>query len=109
MSEDSLFRELCSPHTLKIGWHLAQLDSRDDFVSDPVGYEDFASHLTERLSYLIQEIRSKRYRPRHLIDIDVPKTGLSVRPGNVLPIEEATILHSIVYLIAPRVDRKLGK
>jgi hypothetical protein len=107
--ESGLFRELCKPEILKIGWHLAQHDSRDDFISDPVGYEDFSGNLTKRLSFLVEEIRNKRYRPRYLIDIDLPKSGLNVRPGNVLPIEESTILHSIIYLLAPRIDPKLEK
>ena len=38
----------------------------------------------------------------------MPKSGLSVRPGNVLPMAEAMILHAIVFLIAPRLDKKLS-
>src|SRR5438067_264660 len=107
MATDHLFRQLCSPELLRAGWHLAQADSRDDFVTDPVGHADFAANLTARLTYLIQEIQSHRYRPRHLLEIDVPKSGLSVRPGNVLPIEESTLLHSIICLLAPKLDRRL--
>lgn len=91
------------------GWHLTQADSRDDFVLDPVGHADFASNLDERLYHLIEQIKTDRYRPRHLLNIDLPKTGLSVRPGNVLPIEESIILHSIEYLLAPILDKKLSK
>lgn len=107
MATDDLFRKLCTPGVLKIGWHLAQADSRDDFVLDPVGYADFASNLTERLEHLRQEVASHRYRPRHLLDIDIPKSGLSVRPGNVLPIDEAVLLHAIVYLLAQKLDGAL--
>jgi len=108
MPTDVLFRELCKPEVLKIGWHLAQLDSRDDFVEDPLRNADFASQLDLRLEYLVEQLRSNRYRPRHLLEIDVPKSALTVRPGNVLPIEEATILHAAVYLIAPKLDSLLS-
>ena len=91
------------------GWHLTQADSRDDFVLDPAGHADFASNLDERLYHLIEQIKTDRYRPRHLLNIDLPKTGLSVRPGNVLPIEESIILHSIAYLLAPILDKQLSK
>ena len=107
MANDKLFKELCRPEIIRIGWHLAQGDSRDDFVRDPVGHADYASNLSDRLYYLIEQVQSHRYRPRHLIEVDVPKSGLSVRPGNVLPIEEASILHSIIYLLAPKLDKKL--
>lgn len=105
---DPTLRKLCTSATLKIGWHLAQLDSRDDFLADPVDYSDFASTLTERVEYLIEELRNQRYRPRNLLDVDVPKSGLSIRPGNVLPIEESIVLHAIMYLVAPRLDRWLA-
>lgn len=31
-----------------------------------------------------------------------------MRPGNVLPIEESALLHSIAYVLAPRLDQKLS-
>lgn len=93
---------------MTIGWHLAQQDSRDDFVRDPVGHADFASDLTDRLRYLIEQVEEHRYRPKHLLEIDIPKSGLAVRPGNVLPIEEAALLHAVVYVLAPKLDTLLS-
>jgi len=93
---------------MKIGWYLAQADSRDDFVTDPIGHADFAAHLTDRLKHIIEQVQNHRYRSRHLLNIDIPKSGLSVRPGNVLPIEEASLLHAIVYLLAQELDKKLA-
>jgi len=107
MAEDKLFKELLKPEILKIGWYLAQGDSRDDFVRDPVGHKDYAVNLSARLEFAIEQIQSQVYRPRYLIEVDVPKSALSVRPGNVLPIEEAAILHAAIYLLAPKLDRKL--
>ena len=37
-----LFKKLCDPVTIEIGWHLAHGDSRDDFVTDPLSYADYA-------------------------------------------------------------------
>ncbi|MHB8954572.1 MAG: reverse transcriptase domain-containing protein [Pirellulaceae bacterium] len=107
MAYDQLFKELCKPDVMQVGWHLAQQDSRDDFVTDPIGHADFASNLAERLRHVVEQVQTLRYRPRHLLEIDIPKSGLSVRPGNVLPIEEASLLHAIVYLLAPHLDKKL--
>ena len=90
IANDKLFKELCKPEIMKVGWHLAQKDSRDDFVLDPIRHADFASGLTDRLRFLIEQVQNGRYRPRHLLEVDVPKSGLSVRPGNVLPIEESS-------------------
>ena len=108
MQENRLFRKLLRPPTLRVGWHLAHSDSRDDFVSDPVGYQDIAANLSMGLEFLIHELRHDRYRPRNLISVDLPKSGFGIRPGNVLPIEEAALLHSIAYLLAPRLDSHLS-
>src|SRR5688500_13197033 len=107
MARDLLFKRLCTPTSIEIGWHLAHSDSRDDFATDPLGYADYAFMKKERFRFIIEQIRDQRYRFSRLTDIDIPKSGLSVRPGNVLPIEEATVLHAITYLIAPRIDPKL--
>ncbi len=107
MLSDQLFRELCKPETMRIGWYLAQSDSRDNFVTDPIGHADFAFNLDHRLKHLVEQVQAHRYRPHHLLEVDIPKTGLSVRPGNILPIEESALLHSIVYLLAPHLDKRL--
>jgi len=107
VAHDQLFKELCKPQVMRLGWYLAQNDSRDDFVTDPVGHADFAASLDDRLQHVVEQVETHRYRPRHLLEVDIPKSGLSVRPGNVLPIEEASLLHAIVYLLAPLLDKRL--
>ena len=107
MANDRLFKRLCDPELIEIGWHLAHADSRDDFATDPLSYADYAFLKAERFRFMVEQLQEDRYRIGRLSEIDIPKTGLSVRPGNILPIEEATILHAIVYLIAPRIDPKL--
>ena len=108
MARNALYKRLCTRETLQIGWHLAHADSRDDFLRDVVGYADFAASLRERITYVLRELAARRFRPRHILEIDVPKSGLSVRPGNVLPMAEAMILHAIVFLTAPRLDKKIS-
>ena len=107
MTQNRLFKHLCCKETMLTGWYLAQADSRDNFILDPIGHVDFASSLDERLKHLIEQVQAYRYRPRHLLDIDIPKSGLSVRHGNVLPLEESILLHAITYLLAPILDKKL--
>jgi len=107
MQDEKLFKRLCDPDLIEIGWHLAHADSRDDFATDPLGYADYAFLKADRFRFIVEQLVHDRYRVGRLTEIDIPKTGLSVRPGNVLPIEEATILHAIVYLIAPKLIQSL--
>lgn len=48
MPTDVLFKKLCDPSTIEIGWHLAHGDSRDDFATDPLAYADYAFLKKER-------------------------------------------------------------
>ena len=109
MANDRLFRELCKPETLKIGWHLAHRDSRDNFILDPIGFADFAMNVQNHIVHIINQIKFNRYRPTNVIDIEIPKSSLSVRPGNVLPIRDAVLLHAINFLIVPRLDSRLKR
>ena len=109
MANDRLFKRLCDPELIEVGWHLAHADSRDDFATDPLSYADYAFLKAERFRFIVEQLQHDRYRVGRLAEIDIPKTGLSVRPGNILPIEEATILHAIIYLIAPRIDPRLRR
>lgn len=103
-----MYKRLCTRETLHIGWHLAHADSRDDFLRDVVGYSDFAASLPERITHALRELVPRRFQPGHILEIDVPKSGLSVRPGNVLPMADAMILHAIVFLLGPTLDKKLS-
>ena len=103
-----MYKRLCRPETLRTGWHLAHRDSRDDFLRDVVGYADFGASLSEHITYVLRDLLAERFQPRHILEVDVPKSGLSVRPGNVLPLPDAMVLHAIVLLIAPRLDKKLS-
>ncbi len=108
MAHDKYFAEVCKPEIMAIGWHLAKQDSHDDFVRDYISHADYASSLTERLNHIIEQVIHNRYRPKHLLEIDIPKSGLAVRPGNVLPIEESSLLHAAIYALAPALDKKLS-
>ena len=85
MANDQLFRRLCDPDLIEIGWHLAHGDSRDDFATDPFSYADYAFLKADRFRFMVEQLKHDRYRVGRLTEIDIPKTGLSVRPGNVLP------------------------
>lgn len=73
MPTDVLFKKLCDPSTIEIGWHLAHGDSRDDFATDPLAYADYAFLKKERFQFIVEQLRHHRYRIGRLTDIDVPK------------------------------------
>jgi hypothetical protein len=82
-------------------------DQKDDFVPDVFRHQDYIYNLDENLARLARNLTHGTYRPRPLREIDVPKTGLSVRPGSSLEIEDHIVFFGIAYLLAPVLDRVL--
>jgi hypothetical protein len=101
------FPVLCKTDTLKIAVNYVFDDQKDDFVPDVFRHQDYLFNLEENLRRLARNLANGTYRPRPLREIDVPKSGLSVRPGSSLDIEDHIVFFGIAYLLAPILDRKL--
>lgn len=108
MHKNNLWKKLLDIHNLYKGWHLSRVDSRQDFVEDVNSISCFADDLEENLKEIRHRIASGSYHPHSLLRIDVPKSYLGVRPGAVLVIEDRVVLYTIIYLIAPQIDKRLG-
>lgn len=108
-ASDELFETLCDVTTLTVGWHLAVQDFRNAFLTSHVTTLEYSFNLAERLKILAERLRQDAYIASPLLQLDVPKTGLSVRPGSVLHINDSIVLHSIVYLLAPLLDKQLDE
>ena len=104
MSRD-LYSKLCQPETLRIAANYVFDDQKDDFVPDVFRHQDYLYNLDENLTRLARNLKHGTYRPRPLKEIDVPKAGLSVRPGSSLDIEDHIVLFAIAYILAPVLDR----
>ena len=86
---------------------MARNDARTDFIYDSYRYNDYAFRLEDNLKGLLLSLKAETYRPQPLLEIDVPKSTLAVRPGTVLGIEDRVVLFAILCLIAPTLDKKL--
>ena len=103
-----LYSKLFSLDLLKRAWHLARNDLHAQILcTDPYRYSDYAFRLEDNLKGLLLRIEGGTYRPQPLLEIDVPKSTLAVRPGTVVEIEDRIVLFAILFLIAPILDKKL--
>jgi len=82
-------------------------DARTDFIHDSYRYSDFGFDLEENLKSIRENLVRENYYPKPLLEIDVPKSSLAVRPGSVPEIEDRIVTYAIIYLIAPYLDKKL--
>ncbi len=92
---------------LRRAWHLARHDAKKSFAQDAVGHSDFGFRLDDYLKAISDGLRQQSYYPKPLLQLDIPKSSLSVRPGSVLSIDDAIVLFAITRLIAPPLDKKL--
>lgn len=92
---------------LKRAWHLVRNDARTDFIHDSYRYSDFGFNLEDNLKGIQEDLMRENYYPKPLLEIDVPKSSLAVRPGSIPEIEDRIVTYAIIYLIAPRLDKKL--
>lgn len=102
-----LYNRLCRLETLRIAANYVHDDKKDDFLPDTFRNQDYIFNLQKNLERLAQTLKNGKYRPRPLKEIDVPKSGLAVRPGSALDIEDHIVFFGIAYLLAPLMDRVL--
>lgn len=104
---DILFKTLSKPETLRKGWHLARLDTKQDFAEDLYSTDVFGHELHAQIQEISNRIQTDSYIPRPLLRMEVPKGRLGFRPGSVIPIQDRVLVSSIVYLLSPSIDEKL--
>lgn len=107
MPSDNLWKELITTEALTRGWHLARLDSKQDFAEDLYSTDVYASSLKLNIKESINRLVTETYQPRQLLRMEVPKGSLGFRPGAVIPIQDRVIVSTIISLIAPVLDKKL--
>ena len=105
--ENAFHKDLLKIENLMTGWHLTRKGYYGNFVELTFDTEVYSLNLKENLEEVKRKLAYGEYKFRDLIDIDVPKKGLGVRPGTVMHIEDAIVLNTIIYLISPSLNKHL--
>jgi retron-type reverse transcriptase len=107
MTQNLLWATLLTNSALKAGWHLARNDLRDDLVEDRFFPDAVASNLDSHVAEILRQLKTDTYRFHPIVAIDVPKSGLAVRPGTVIHLSDRIVLFAAVKLLAPILDKLL--
>lgn len=105
--DNKLYKKLLQIDTLKRAWHLVRNDARNDFIYDTYRYSDFGFCLEDNLKSIQEDLSKENYYPKPLLEIDVPKSSLAVRPGSLPEIEDRIVTYAIICLIVPYLDKEL--
>lgn len=108
-ADNEFWERLLNPTTLRRGWDLARADSKRAFIEELYVIDAFAINLLNNLKEISNKIKAEAYRPKPLIQIEVPKNTLSVRPGSSVSLEDKIVLNAIVCLIVEPIDDKIIK
>lgn len=101
---NDLWKNLLTENILVRGWHLARLDTRQDFAEDLYSSDIFGVDLSTRIKETISRLNTETYQPRSILHLEVPKGSLGFRPGSVIPIQDRIIVSAIVLLMAEEID-----
>jgi len=77
-------------------------DRRDDALPDIVGYRDYKKYLSDNISIICERIHvPNQYQTSTPSSIDLPKRGMTLRPGVLPYIDDRLVYQAIVDLLAP--------
>ncbi|MCP5156413.1 MAG: hypothetical protein H6983_19720 [Ectothiorhodospiraceae bacterium] len=102
-----LWKQLLTPEVLTRGWHLARLDTRQDFSEDLYSTDVYGQDLRNLINETLKRIKTGTYQANPLFRMEVPKGSLAFRPGTVIPIHDRVVVSAIVLLLAPEIDKHL--
>ena len=105
---NQLWKNLLTKDILTRGYHLARKDAKNNFICNDLEINSFAQDLDNRIHELLYRLRNNIFIPKPIITVEVPKTSLAIRFGSVISFEDSVILHAILYLIAPIIDRQIS-
>ena len=88
---------------------MACKDAKNNFIYDHLEINAFASNLDNHITELRHGIKTNTIQPHPCVSVEIPKTSLSIRFGSILSFKDSVILHAILYLIAPIIDRKISQ
>jgi len=97
---NELWNELLTEHILIRGWHLARLDTHQDFAEDLYSTDIYGVDFITRIKESISRLKTETHQPRPLIPLEVPKGSLGFRPGSIIPIQDRVIVSAIVIPVS---------
>lgn len=108
MTSSSLYTQLLSTNTLKIGWHLYRRDQKQNFIETFYPTAVASAELDTTIEEIRKRLINNDYKPRNLLRVEIPKKGLGVRPGATMWVEDAIVMNAIMYLLVFQLNSTLS-
>jgi len=92
---------------LKLALNFAKDASKKFFIPDFFRHQDFVHNSVKLLNEISLRLQNKEYRCHQILQVDIPKSGLTTRPGSIVEFTDFVILFSIICSMVEKVDAKL--
>lgn len=99
--------QICSFDNLALALNYAKDGAKRFFMPDFFRHQDYIHDSKNRIKELSFRLKRKEYRPKPILEIDIPKSGLAVRPGIVLDFEDFIVLYAILLPYLEKIEKML--
>jgi len=107
VTEVKTLERISSPENLALALNYAKDGAKRFFLPDFFRHQDYVHDSKNLLRELSIRLKRREYRPKPAVEVDIPKSGLAVRPGVVLDFEDFVVLYAIILPYIEQIDRKL--
>lgn len=92
---------------LALALNYAKDGAKRFFMPDFFRHQDYVHDSKRKLKELSLKLKRREYRPNTILEIDIPKSGLAVRPGTVLDFEDFVVLYAILVPYLEKIEKTL--
>lgn len=104
----SLYDKVYAPKNLESAWSRVR-ENRGAAGSDGQTLSQFEESLSDRLTSLHEELREKRYRPRPVRRVWIPKAGGGERPLGIPAIRDRVVQQALLQVLGPIFEGKFSE
>ena len=96
---DSFLKQIATQDNLKLAFNYAKDGAKRFFIADFFRHQDYTHSSKRLLKDLGNRLLKKQYRPKVPLEVEVPKSGLSARPGTIVDFEDFIVLYAIINVL----------
>lgn len=98
---------IADPNNLRFALNCAKEGAKQFFYKDFIRHQDYVHDANRLLGELSIRLLKQDYQPRKPLEIEIPKSGLAVRPGTILDFEDFIAIYAILLPHLKQIDRRL--
>ena len=96
-----------SLNSLELALNFAKDSAKKCFIPDFFRHQDFVHNSKRILQDISFKLKNREYRPHQILTIDIPKSGLTTRPGSIIEFADLVVLFATICSFIEKLDSKL--